>query len=325
MQIKVFQEENVQVRESMAATQKRLYATAAELVKQTSITVEQNNIITNLNQQMQILDESLKKAFHNIAKLQASIETQKKVETNQQRDSYSDKIDIDQRLNEFLSQHMIPMKFMKINDGVYIFGSKQLRLQVLNNRLTVRFRDGNMNLEEFIRLYAHQELLRMKMPKTDNYYLNIDQEKIPHEAKSNQVLWDINENQRYSPQRTPERVKTENSQSSSQALSRLLKSDKKESSLRKSKDISEQQKSYDDTSEYIIFDISPQGSRDASLSGKAKKTIKYPLADRKTDSSQAFKSSLRNYETDTQRHNSVSARSNDSFRANTSSRLNNKK
>ncbi len=236
--------------------QQRLFATAAELVKQTSITVEQNNIIINLNEQMQILDNSLKTAFENITKLQSNIQSQ---QSQKSLDSSSiKKNDIETKLNSFLVQNGLPIKFKKDSSGHYTFGTKKVNINLVNGKFTVVQMDGStLLLEDFIRLYANQEILKMKNSssaanmESDHKFFDDD-----HDEKQ----------MRSKPK--PKRTKFESSSNSSKTL-RPNRRSEAPSMSHLINDLSDQD--MDKTSEFLIYDITPQGGHDTIVQTKSKR------------------------------------------------------
>jgi len=316
--LKVVSEENDILRENNSVTQKRLFATATELVKQTSITLEQNNIIANLNQQMTILDDSLKTAFDNIGKLQSNVQTQRKTITdysqsrNQSFHESLKKNDIDFMINEFFSQSVIPNKFTRISEGVYIFGSKKINLKIVNDKLVVQMNGGSLQFEEFIRLYAHQEIMKIKSGKI-NSYVNVEDEDIPQEAKNNQIIWDIDHEQ---PKPQSKKARTELSQMSSMDSMSISRSAKKEIVQTGGYIMSESSQQDSNDQDLMVFDITPQNGRDqAILQNGLKRSSRHKPTEKAVDPYIVFTNNLRNYDTEVKR---TSTRSHDPFKGSSS-------
>jgi len=253
--LKLTQEENSGFKQKLDSMQQRLFATAAELVKQTSITVEQNNIIINLNEQMQILDNSLKTAFENITKLQSNIQ---KEQSQKSQDSSVKKNDIETKLNSFLVQNGLPLKFKKDVSGYYTFGTKKVSINLVNGKFTVVQMDGSsLLLEDFIRLYANQEILKMKASSS-----------AANMESDNKFFEDENDEKQMRSKPKPKRTKFESSSNSSKTL-RPHRRSEAPSVSHLMNDLSDQD--MDKTSEFIIYDITPQGGHDTIVQTKSKR------------------------------------------------------
>ena len=252
---------------------------------------------------MQILDESLKTAFKNIGKLQSNIQIQKKSDLNNSRTSplfeIPSKGDIELKLLEFLAKNPIPLKFIPRGNDIYTFGSRRVKLELIKDRLTIKINGGNMFLEEFIRLYAHQELLKMKIVNLGHHFIDMEDEDVPQDIKDNQVIWDSNKEHYNSYTTSTKRAKTDASQYNSN-LSRTTRVEKKESTPTNLTD-----RDVPNENDYIIFDITPQGTREAVTQNKSRGNHRSPYNDKKLDSTQIFASSLRNYDNEPRQKNST--------------------
>ncbi len=224
-------DENI-LRDNLTQARTQLFLTANELVKQTNVALDQSSIIKSMNDQMQTLDESLKTAFNDIRKLHVSLEAAKRI------DEYEPYVprkndEIDMRLSEIMNRTKMPIKFIRIGEGIYIFGSRRVHVKILNGKLVIRTGGGYMMLEEFIRLYAHQELMKLKTTRGDQLqYTDMDYEELPAEVRMNQVVSEENlrdqpylikeleqnrDNEiRIIPKQSPNRSRTEKSPSSYQ-------------------------------------------------------------------------------------------------------------
>lgn len=285
-------------------------------MKQTSVTLEQNNIIANLNQQMQILDDSLKTAFKNIGRLQSNIQTQKRTDSSYSSnpplfDQTNKGADVELRLLEFLAKNPIPLKFIPRGNDVYTFGSRKVKIELVRDKLTVRINGGNINIEEFIRLYAHQELLKMKIVNLGTHFIDMSEEDLPLDTKDDQVIWDNAKEQYSSYKGAPKRAKTSESAQYNSNVSRSNKPDKREVSPRALTGQDEP-----NPNDFMIFDISPQGTRELSGQNKARVNLRSPYNDKKPDPTKAFANSLRNYEPEPRQKNS--ARSHDPYKGSSS-------
>lgn len=308
-------EDGEKFRTNLAVTQKRLFATATELVKQTSVTIEQNGIITDLNQQMQTLDESLKTAFKNIQKLQSNLNTQKKSDLNNSRASplfeTSSRGDVDMKLLEFLARNPIPLKFLPRGNDVYTFGSRKVKLETVNDRLTVRVNGGNMLLEEFIRLYAHQELLKMKITNLSQNLIDMEEENIPPDTRDDQVIWNGKDKDHYFSAIVSRKKPRADTSYQSHNNSKVHKLGETTNLT-----LQDEQSSRD----FNILDITPQTSKEEiTQENRSRGLLRSPYDDKKLDPTRVFASSLRNYESESRQK--TSTRSHDPYKANTSSKL----
>lgn len=97
-------------------------------------------------------------------------------------------IEIDSKLKEIMKKTKIPMKFVRIGEGLYVFGSKRVHIKALNEALVVRTNVGYIPIDEFIKLYAYQELTKLKTMKGEITYTNIEDEDLPLEADLSQII-----------------------------------------------------------------------------------------------------------------------------------------
>jgi len=59
----------------------------------------------------------------------------------------------------------LPIKFKRISEGSYVFGTRKVSAKIMNNRLVIRVGGGYMNIEEFINTYTQPELKRLERLK----------------------------------------------------------------------------------------------------------------------------------------------------------------
>ena len=267
---------------------------------------------------MQILDESLKTAFDNIGKLQTSVQTHRRTtdfsqSRNQSFQEVIKKNDIDFMLNEFMSQSVIPNKFTRIGEGVYIFGSKKLNLRIVNDRLVVQMNGGSLYFDEFIRLYAHQELLKIKTGKTNTIYSSMEDEEIPHEAKSSQIIWDVDHER---PKHQSKRARTDTSRMCSIDTGIISRSAKKESIQTGSLFMSESSQQESSEQDIFIYDITPQNGRDREIiQNGLKRNPRNKPTEKSVDPYVLFTNNLRNYDNEARR---TSTRSHDPYKGSSS-------
>jgi len=82
--------------------------------------------------------------------------------------------EIDMRLREIMIKTKVPIKFIRIGEGLYIFGSKRVHVKIQNSKLVIRIGGGYMYVEEFIKLYAQQELAKLKNSKEESMLKNVE-------------------------------------------------------------------------------------------------------------------------------------------------------
>ena len=261
-------EDNKELKEHLQTCRQQLYATAAELVKQTSIALHQSQIISSMNDQMQTLDESLKTAFGDIKKLHMSLEAAKRID---EYETYSSRKadEIDQKINEIMNKTRIPIRFIRIGEGAYVFGSRKVHVKIINGKLAIRCGGGYMMLEEFIRLYAHQEIAKLKTMKSDQIqYTDMDYEEMPPDVRPNQIIRDdvnesvhsIRESEQYRDQ-------------FGRGIGRTNSSQKYNEPTRHSSQVYRSEESFydeDDSKHNVIYDITPQSQ---SSNSKTKKPV----------------------------------------------------
>ena len=162
----IFQEHQRTTTE-MDKTRKNLFQTCKELLEKNRANAEQAKQIKDLEQQVQTLEGSLSNAFEDIKRLHLELEDLKKAN----EEPVEEVIDlpparkddeVDQKLREIMIKTKVPIKFIRVGEGLYIFGSKRVHVKILNGKLVIRIGGGYMYVEEFIKLYAHQELVKIK-------------------------------------------------------------------------------------------------------------------------------------------------------------------
>ena len=143
-------------------------------------------VIQKLNSSLDTVNSSLSQANSEIQKLQANIVAMQKAnEITFEPYNPKKNDEIDQKLGEFLNKNKIPTKFIRIGDGCYCFGSKMITVKIHNNKLVVRIGGGFMMLEDFIKLYAVQELMKLRLMKgVPMQYTELELEDIPPEIRS---------------------------------------------------------------------------------------------------------------------------------------------
>jgi len=66
-----------------------------------------------------------------------------------------------------------PVKFIRLGEGTYTFGSKKIRVKLSNGKLVIRIGGGYMMIGEFLNHYTLQELDKLRREKAI-YKLNKD-------------------------------------------------------------------------------------------------------------------------------------------------------
>ena len=119
--------------------QYELWRLIAELVKQTTVTLEQTQIVNTLSFQINKLELCLEDAISRIP-----IEEEEEEE------------------EEEAPRPMGDVKFIRIGEGHYSFGSKKIHVRKRNGKLVIRVGGGYMMVQEFLRLYTIQELEKLR-------------------------------------------------------------------------------------------------------------------------------------------------------------------
>ena len=73
--------------------------------------------------------------------------------------------DIDRMIMGYMKGKDLPIKFKRISEGSYVFGTRKVSAKIMNNRLVIRVGGGYMNIEEFINTYTQPELKRLERLK----------------------------------------------------------------------------------------------------------------------------------------------------------------
>lgn len=100
--------------------------------------------------------------------------------------------EIDQKLKELMKKTKILMKFVRIGEGVYVFGSKRVQVRSIDGKLVIKIKGGYIFIEEFIRLYTHEELTKLKTMKGEISYTNIEEENLPSDVDKAHIISDNN-------------------------------------------------------------------------------------------------------------------------------------
>ena len=160
--MKLSNSSNQTLTEELYSVKQQLFSVDKELLEKTKLAIYQKKKIGDLEMQTQNLEESLNTAFEDIRKLHLSLEEAKRAEELASLPPVKKNDEIDLKLREIMIKTRVPVKFIRIGEGLYIFGSKRVHVKILNGKLVIRIGGGYMYVEEFIRLYAHQELVKLK-------------------------------------------------------------------------------------------------------------------------------------------------------------------
>ena len=73
--------------------------------------------------------------------------------------------EVDQALADYINYNgsSLDVMFIRLQAGVYSFGSKKICVKVDNNKIIIRVGGGYMNIEEFIEKYTVLELERTEL------------------------------------------------------------------------------------------------------------------------------------------------------------------
>ena len=69
---------------------------------------------------------------------------------------------IDQVLRTLLNGRYFPLKFTRIEEGRYMFGTKKISAKILDNMLVIRVGGGYLVFEEFLDKYTYSEIKRVE-------------------------------------------------------------------------------------------------------------------------------------------------------------------
>jgi len=69
--------------------------------------------------------------------------------------------DVDAMLAQYINIAGCPVPIKRLGGGYYMFGTKKIYAKILNGKLVIRVGGGYMNIEEFIKCYADQELIKV--------------------------------------------------------------------------------------------------------------------------------------------------------------------
>ena len=211
------QNENEELKSSLKQSNEKYYAASEDLIKQQTVNSEQKMTIKMLTKKLHSLEKSLRNAFHDIQKLEVSlgkaqnntVQKEKEEERPSQNNQMMNPIDqvrqslpnlevplqqgskagslddeINKKLEEFMKTSTIPLKFIRIGEGIYTFGSKKVHIKILNGRLIVRIGGGYMPIEQFVQSYGANELAKMKQCKENEVkYTDLDEEEIQQDQK----------------------------------------------------------------------------------------------------------------------------------------------
>ena len=91
---------------------------------------------------------------------------------------------LDNMISNYINQVNCPVPIRKIGNGFYLFGTKKIYAKILNGKLVIRVGGGYMIIEEFIAVYADQEMVKISKlsdeqllelaGKTQEMRLNVD-------------------------------------------------------------------------------------------------------------------------------------------------------
>lgn len=97
--------------------------------------------------------------------------------------------DVDAMLAQYINIAGCPVPIKRLGGGYYMFGTKKIYAKILNGKLVIRVGGGYMNIEEFIRTYAEQELIKVNKRRANGLDIFTgqpikDTSKSPKEKKS---------------------------------------------------------------------------------------------------------------------------------------------
>ena len=106
---------------------------------------------------------------------------------NLKEDFFED--DINKKLEEYMLNSSLPIKFVRVGEGVYTFGSKKVYVKMLNGRLIIRIGGGYMFIEQFIKMYANHETNQLKQSKENQIeFTDLNEEEVLKNAATQKML-----------------------------------------------------------------------------------------------------------------------------------------
>jgi len=69
---------------------------------------------------------------------------------------------IDECLADYLNKNPVPVKFIRVEEGLYSFGLRRVNVKIQNQKLVIRVGGGYMLIDEFLKMYTNQELSKIK-------------------------------------------------------------------------------------------------------------------------------------------------------------------
>ena len=181
------------MRKSYSDLKNQLHKNKAELIKQSHSNMTNTAIIQKLNANLETVNSYLLQANGEIQKLQTNIVAIQKA-NDIFFEPYTAKIndEIDKKLGEFLNKNKVPIKFIRTSEGCYCFGSKNITIKIINSKVVVRIRGGFIMLEEFLKIYSMQELMKLCLMKgLPMQYTELELEDVPPEARYNIIKEEI--------------------------------------------------------------------------------------------------------------------------------------
>jgi chromosome segregation ATPase len=97
--------------------------------------------------------------------------------------------DIDAMLAQFINISGCPVPIKRLGGGYYYFGTKKIYAKIMNGKLVIRVGGGYMSIEEFIKSYGEQELIKVNQRRQNGLDIFTgqplkDMEKSPKSGKS---------------------------------------------------------------------------------------------------------------------------------------------
>jgi len=132
---------------------KGLYKVTQELIRQTNVTIDQSHTINLLSNEIQRLEDNLPGAHQEHLEEKTSKskpiiliknpEQQQRAPTFEQTQINNlDKSELDEKLEQYVNEHQIPINFLKINDGQYQFGTRIVQAKIWKDKIAIRMGGG---------------------------------------------------------------------------------------------------------------------------------------------------------------------------------------
>ena len=129
---------------------KGLYKVTQELIRQTNVTIDQSHTINLLSNEIQRLEANLQAAQEHLEEKTSKTKpiniiksSEEQLLTNEQIEIKNlEKSELDEKLEQYVKEHQIPINFEKINEGQYRFGTRIVQAKIWKDKIAIRMGGG---------------------------------------------------------------------------------------------------------------------------------------------------------------------------------------